>query len=270
MKPALCLALTGLVLGGTALADERPLWELGIGAAGLRLPHYRGSDQSHNWLLPVPYVVYRGEIFKADRDGARAVLFESERVHFDLSVGAGAPTRSRDSNAREGMSDLAPTVELGPNLNLGLARGAGWKLDFRAPLRAAITVESNPRGIGWTATPNLNLDLTRWQGWNLGLQAGAVFGSRRYNGYYYDVAPAEATAQRAAYRAGSGFGGTQLTAALSRRFENQWVGMFVRYDSLQGATFADSPLVRQRSNFSVGIALSWVLARSQRSVAVDE
>ena len=46
-----------LAAAGLARAAEpKPLWELGIGAAGLHLPHYRGSDQSHNVLLPVPYV----------------------------------------------------------------------------------------------------------------------------------------------------------------------------------------------------------------------
>ena len=38
----------------------RPLWELGLGVAALRLPDYRGSDQSSTYLLPLPYVVYRG------------------------------------------------------------------------------------------------------------------------------------------------------------------------------------------------------------------
>ena len=50
----------------------RPLWELGVGVAGLRLPDYRGSDQSRGYVLPLPYIVYRGTWLKADRDGARA------------------------------------------------------------------------------------------------------------------------------------------------------------------------------------------------------
>ncbi|HSB24315.1 MAG TPA: MipA/OmpV family protein, partial [Burkholderiaceae bacterium] len=56
-----------------ARADQ-PLWEAGLGIGGLRLPDYRGSDQSHDWIVPVPYIAYRGKILKADREGARAVL----------------------------------------------------------------------------------------------------------------------------------------------------------------------------------------------------
>ncbi|MBN9203207.1 MipA/OmpV family protein [Methylibium petroleiphilum] len=254
-----------------AAQAQRPLWELGLGVAGLRLPHYRGADQSHDWLLPVPYAVYRGRIFKADRDGARAVLFESDRLDFDLSLAATAPTRSEDNDARRGMSDLAPTLEFGPNLNWTAGRGTGWTLQLRAPVRAALTLESHARGIGWTATPNLSLDVENVgsSGWNLGLMSGPVFGSRRFNAYFYDVPTADATADRPAYRSPGGYAGAQATATLSRRFERTWAGLFVRHDTLHGARFADSPLVRRRDNLSFGIAFSWVFATSSETVSSD-
>lgn len=266
-----CAALAAaLWAAGPLAAAERPLWEIGFGAGALRLPHYRGSDQSHDWLLPVPYVVYRGEIFKADREGARAVLFDAQRVEVDLSASVSAPTRSEDNEARRGMSDLAPTFELGPNINWTLARGNAWKLDLRLPVRAAFTLESNPRAIGWVAAPNLNLDVTQAEGWNLGLKLGPLYGSRRYHGYFYDVASAEATATRPAHRARGGAGGWDYTAALSRRFREHWIGAFVRYDSLSGARFADSPLVRKHRNVSFGIAVSWIFATSSTLVTVPD
>lgn len=270
-RPAAALLL-GAALTVPTLAAERPLWELGLGVGALRLPHYRGADQSHDWLLPVPYLVYRGEIFKADRDGARAVLVETERFDFDLSAAAGAPTRSEDNDARRGMDDLAPTFELGPNLNWTLSRGAGWKLDLRAPLRAAFTIESKPRAIGWVATPNLNLDLANvgGSGWNLGLLAGPVFASRRYNDYFYGVPEADALPDRPAYRARGGYGGLQGIVALSRRFERSWAGLFVKLDSLHGARDADSPLVRRRDHLSFGIAYSWVFATSGEMVTTAD
>lgn len=264
MKWIAVLALLPLALPAAA---DQPLWELGLGVGGLRLPHYRGADQAHTWVLPVPYVVYRGDILRADRDGARALLFESDRVDLDLSIAASAPTRSQDNQARQGMADLAPTVELGPNLNWTLARAPGWTLDLRAPVRAVVTVERKPEFIGWSASPHLNLDLRVADAWNLGLQAGPVFASRKLHGYFYDVSAADAVAGRPTYRARGGHGGMQAVAALSRRFDTTWLGMFVRYDSVNGARFADSPLVRQRHNLSVGVALTWVLATSSRRVA---
>lgn len=253
------------LLAGAALADP-PLWELGLGVGVLRLPHYRGSDQSHTWLLPVPYAVYRGPILRADRDGARAVMVEREHFELDLSAAASAPTRSRDNRARNGMPDLAPTVELGPNLQWHLARGADWKLDLRLPVRAVNTVESSPRHVGWTASPYVNLDM-QWQGWNVGLLAGALWGDRRLHATYYDVAPAYASAARPAYRARAGAAGWQLTGAMTRRLGDLWLGAYVRADRLDGAVFLDSPLVRQRDSLAVGFAIAWVFAHSSARVA---
>jgi outer membrane protein len=259
-----CLAVGLATVAPIARADQ-PLWEAGLGISVLRLPQYRGSDQSRVWVLPVPYVSYRGDIFKADREGARAVLFDGERLDFDISVAATAPTRSSENDARQGMPDLAATFEFGPNLNFTLARGPEWKLQLRAPIRAALTVESNPQMIGWLASPNLNLD-TKIEGWNAGLLAGPVFGSRSFNGYYFDVAPQFATPSRPSYSAPGGFGGWRLIASTSRRLGVMWVGGFVTADTVRGAVYDNSPLVRQHGTLAFGFAVSWVFAESSERV----
>ncbi len=266
-----------LLTSAPAWADQ-PLWELGLGAGWLQLPHYRGSDQNHQWLLPVPYAVYRGKIFRANRDGARAVLLDSERLDVDISTALSAPIRSTGNRARAGMPDLAPTLELGPNVNINLAKGAWstgvlagtpWKLDLRLPVHAVGTLERGAQGIGYTANAVINLDV-RWQGWNIGAQAAALYGSRRYHQYFYDVAAPWATAARPAYNAAGGFGGMRYTLGTSRRIGNTWLGAFVRADSLAGASFVGSPLVRQPHTVSAGLALSWVLATSDERVSVDD
>ena len=248
----------------------RPLWELGVGVAGLRLPDYRGSDQSRAYVLPLPYIVYRGTWLKADRDGARALLFDSQRVKVDVSVAASTPTRSSDNAARAGMPNLPGTFELGPNLNLTLAASLQdrWKLDLRLPLRAAISAQRSPKFVGTTFSPNLNLDVGGvGGGWNLGLLTGPLFADRRYHEHFYGVDAAYATAARPAYRAGSGYAGWQALAATSRRVGNLWVGGFLRYDSLHGAAFQDSPLVRRSSALTFGLGVSWILASSSELVA---
>lgn len=255
------------LLVGSAHADQ-PLWELGLGVGGLRLPHYRGSDQAHSLLLPVPYGVYRGKIFRATREGARAVLFDGDRFDFDVSSAVTAPTRSADNRARAGMPDLAPTLELGPNLNFNLARGTDWKVDLRLPARAVVTVQSRPQNLGWTFSPVINLDL-KYEGWDIGLQGGPVFGTRRFNSYFYDVAPAYANAIRPTYAASGGQGGWRLTTGASRRFGALWVGAFVRADCVAGASFEASPLVKQRAQLGFGLAVSWVFATSEQRVSDD-
>lgn len=260
------LALGLLSALGPAAAADLPLWELGLGVAGVSLPHYPGAERANRWLLPVPYAIYRGEVLRADRDGVKALLFDTDRVDLDLSLAATAPSRSADEPARQGMPDLAATLEFGPNLNLRLARGPGWKLELRLPVRAALTLESSPRGIGWAATPNLNLD-RRLGAWNLGAQAGWQWGSRRLHGYFYDVAPAYASAGRPAYRAEAGSGGWQATLSASRRDGERWFGAYVRTHTLSGSVLDDSPLVRRKQATSFGVAMSWVLFRSERLVA---
>jgi MipA family protein len=261
------LVIAGLALGA-ARAEDKPLWELGMGVGVLDLPQYRGSDQSNTWWLPVPYVVYRGELFKADRDGTRATLFDSENSELNLSFAASAPTDSEDNLARRGMADLSPTVEVGPVWNYTLSRSERHKLDFRWPLRSVFTVESSPRHVGWVSSPHVNLDRTVGD-WNLGLLAGPLFGDRRYHDYFYTVRPNEATVGRPAFRAGAGYEGWQATAALSRQVGSLWMGMFMRYDEVAGHGVVGSPLVRDRHQFSAGLAVSWIFARSSRLVAQE-
>ncbi|MDT7836754.1 MipA/OmpV family protein [Aquabacterium sp. OR-4] len=268
VRAAACVACgAGPGLAAPAWAEGRqPLWELGMGAAVLQLPHYRGSDQQHTWLLPAPYVVYRGQLFKADREGARAELLAREALRLDLSVGASAPTRSRENRAREGMPDLAPTVEIGPNLNWTLQQGPGWKLDLRLPLRAALTVSREPRWLGWLAAPHLNLDRRLASGWNLGLQGGPVWQGRGLAEHFYGVPPEYARAGRPAYQAAGGAAGWTALSALSRRDGRRWMGAFIKFDSLDGASFGASPLLRQRQQWSGGVAVSWVFAQSASQV----
>jgi MipA family protein len=252
---------------------KKPLWELGLGVAGLRLPDYRGSDQSRGYLVPLPYVVYRGTWLKADRDGARALLLETQRVKVDVSVAASTPTRSRDNVAREGMPNLPAVGEIGPNLNYTLAGSVEhrWRLDLRLPLRAAITLQRSPRFIGTTFSPHLNLDMGGVAGgWNLGLLTGPLFADRKYHEHFYSVDAAYATPERPAYQAHGGYAGWQALAATSRRFGNTWVGAFLRYDSLRGAAFEDSPLVRRRSALTMGFGVSWILATSSELVASSD
>lgn len=260
----LCLLLAVLARAAPA-ASEQPLWELGVGVAALSLPHYRGAEHARNWLLPIPYAVYRGEFLRADREGLKLLLLEGERLHFDVSANATAPAASADEPARHGMADLDGTLELGPNLNWRLAAGPGWRLEARLPLRAAVTLSRHPRAIGWSALPNLNLD--RAQGpWRLGAQVGALLGSRRYNGYFYDVSAADATPTRPVYQAGAGRAGWQATLSVSRRDGARWFGAFVRADTLAGSTLRASPLVRRTGNLTFGLGVSWVLLQSGQRV----
>jgi outer membrane scaffolding protein for murein synthesis (MipA/OmpV family) len=268
------LLLAGLS-AGNAFADEKPLWELGIGMSALSFPDYRGSDESSFFAIPFPYVVYRGTFFKADKDGIRGAFFDNDRVELNVSVGASVPVSSDDNRARQGMPDLQPTVELGPSLDLNLWRTQDrrYKLDLRLPVRAAVTVIGGMDYVGWEFSPRLALDVSDvagLAGWNLGLLAGPMYGSERSHDYFYSVAPQYASADRPAFDADAGYAGAQFLMSVSKRYPKYWLGAFVRWDILNGAAFADSPLVRSENYFAAGVGIAWILKESSTLVEADD
>ena len=273
VRALLSLAVLATAVTSPARADQKPLWEFGLGAGMFVFNDYRGSNTTHAYPIPVPYFVYRGEIFKSDQEGLRGRLFHLDRVELNLSISGTTPVRN--DSARHGMPDLRPTLEMGGSLNVHLWRSSDerFKLDLRLPARAALTVEASPRMIGVFVEPHINLDIAQFrgsEGWNLGLLAGPLFADRRYNDYFYTVSPQYATADRPAYEAHGGYAGTQTLVSLTRRFPGHWCGFFVRHDTLGGASFASSPLVKTNSYWSGGFGVIWVIRRSSRNVESDD
>lgn len=267
-------AALALAAAGLAHAELKPEWELGAGATVFTLPDYRGSDESRTYVLPFPYVIYRGERLRVDRQGLRGMFFESDRVELDLSLSATPPVDEKN-RAREGMPQLHPTVEAGPRVNFILLRDRANEraLTLRLPVRAVLATDfSDARWAGYIVHPHLSADLRpRFLGgkWNLGLQAGPLYGSGRYHDYFYSVEPQFATAGRPAYDARSGYSGAVALGSITRRFDKVWVGAFARYDSLKGAAFESSPLVRRDAALMWGFAAAYVFTESARHVQVD-
>jgi hypothetical protein len=172
------------------------------------------------------------------------------------------------------MPDLDATLEIGPALNVLLASTPGdrTRLELRMPVRAVLASDfTYVRQVGWVFQPHLNADIqdpAGFQGWKLGLLGGPLYTDRRYNRYFYAVDPLFATATRPAFSAGGGYGGMQLIAALSKRYQNFWGGGLLKWEQRSGAAFEDSPLVRDKQSFSGGIAIAWILGKSKTLVEV--
>jgi len=256
-------------------AEQKPLWEAGLGIGALSFPDYRGSDEMQVFPVPVPYFVYRGEFLKADRDGVRGELFNRKYAELSISANATIPVRSEDNAARRGMRDLKPTVELGPSFDLHVWRSPDerMKLDVVMPLRAPFTVESSPRSIGVVFSPRVNLDIADvagYTGWNFGVGAGPLFADKKFHDYFYSVTARDVRPDRPAYDAGGGYSGAHFIVSLSKRFPRYWVGGYMRYDTLAGAAFVDSPLVKQQNYLAGGFGIAWMIGESSRSVETDD
>jgi outer membrane scaffolding protein for murein synthesis (MipA/OmpV family) len=270
----LAAGILGVALNSDAYAEQKPLWEAGLGIGGLVFPDYRGSDETSAYPIPVPYFVYRGKFLRADGEGVRGRLFNREYAELSLSLNGTIPVSSEDNAARQGMPDLDPTFEIGPSLDIHLWKSADGNqaLDLIMPLRMPITIESSPRALGWLFSPRLNVDLKNIQGsnWDVGFGAGPLFANQRYHDYFYSVAPRYATTTRAEYEASGGYSGAHAIASVSKRFPGYWVGAYIRYEALDGAAFDDSPLFKSSHYVAGGIGIAWMIGQSKQMVEATE
>ena len=247
------------------IKKDKTKWELGVGIGVLSLPHYRGSDQRSEYAAPIPYIRYNGKRLKVDKEGGRFYFYNGETVKIDLSTAFALPVDSKDNQARTGMPDLDPILELGPRVqfNLYQSQDKNLRVRFALPLRNAIATDlSHTESIGWVFSPYLQLRY--YSGWETAVSIGPVWASEEYHDYFYEVAPQYATATRPAYNARAGYSGSRITITVSHRFDRLWFGLFAKYDNLNNAVFMDSPLIRQNDSFMVGAALSWVFKESKQ------
>lgn len=265
-------AQAGARPGSLNRTRSQPVWEAGLGLTALSLPDYRGADKSRGYLLPLPYLVYRGPHVSVDRGGLKAELLDQGRLELDFSVNFSVPVRSDGNPARAGMPNLRPALEIGPQLLADLWNSADGRrsLQLQLPLRFAFALSTGTRDAGFIFHPRLSLDVRDFAGnpgWYAGVIAGPLFATARQHDYFYTVTPQYATATRPAYEAGGGYSGMQVTMALSKRFARHWLGAFLRADWVGGAAFADSPLVQQKTTVAAGVAFTWIFSQSAERVA---
>jgi outer membrane scaffolding protein for murein synthesis (MipA/OmpV family) len=250
-----------------AAEPNLPLWEAGVGAAVFSTPAYPGASDRSNRGLVLPFLLYRGKVLRADQQGVGARLLDTDKVEFDVGFAGALPSRSDDVAARRGMPDLGTLVEFGPRVKYKFADlGDAGRLRFELPVRAVIEARGGLRRQGWTTEPRFVWERRGDGGrWTVEAQAGAVFGDRRIHGYFYDVAPQYATADRPAYRADGGLMlvRTGLFGTVRVNPDVRVFG-FVRLDSYAGNANRDSPLFEKSAGVSAGVGLAWTLARASR------
>ncbi|WP_041521811.1 MipA/OmpV family protein [Gilvimarinus agarilyticus] len=248
---------------GTGLVKQQPekRWEAGIGVGGLYGPDYRGSESYRDYIAPIPYLVYRGPVFRTDGDGLRGDFLRTEALELTASMAVSVTPDSDKNELREGMEELGSTLEAGPAINVNLTGpdfSQGFSLSF--PVRAVVALgDGSPEYIGMVTTPSLIYRQAINGGWKWTARTGPVFASGKYHDYYYTVKPEYALPERPAYEASSGYNGFNAQTALSRRFSDYWFAFYLRYSNLQGTNFRDSPLVETEHNVMGGFAISWVI-----------
>ncbi len=250
-----------------------PLWELNLFNGAVRLPHYRGSDEYSLYALPLPYLIYRGDILKIDREGLKGVFRESDYFETGLSLG-GKPPSYRDNQAREGMTDIGAIVEIGPMIQFFAAgRDRANPVYLAAAVRMAIAVNPDDLKINYQGIRSelkavyRNRTLWKDQDASFGVSLGIDLADREYNGYIYDVAPDDVAASRPAYRTHGGYAGFSLTVSGQKTIGKRWsLGGYYQWENVSGSVCRDSPLVKTQNNHTLGCALIWNILRSKQTV----
>ena len=264
--PLLALWLAAPGLAQTRPAADLPLWEVGVGGFGVSQQAYPGASEQVRRGLALPFLIYRGEYLRADREtlGLRAI----NQPNYEVDIGfAGAfGSRAGDSESRRGMPELGTLVEFGPRLkwHLGPVNGDG-RLRAEFALRGVFDLNDKFRNKGVSFEPRLVWEQRGGGSWRYGTSAGALFGNRKLADTFYAVAPADALPGRPAYSAEGGLIALRLGATASREITPDLrLFLFGRLDSVAGAANRASPLVGKTIGASVGVGLAYTFARSSR------
>jgi outer membrane scaffolding protein for murein synthesis (MipA/OmpV family) len=263
---------------GQSSEEGKPLWEFGFVNVSARLPHYRGSDEYRWYILPLPYLIYRGEFIQSDREGVKGVFYKSKYLETNISL-FGNPPVEGNNEAREGMPDLDALFEMGPALKwFFMGRDPKNTLYLRLAIRMACSIGFDD-GMdiayqGLHGGVNLiynNRSLFKNHMLSFGLNAGIDFTDSELNSYFYDVQRQYVRPGREFYESNGGYAGFFLAATLQKRLtENLSLGFYSRWENISGAVFEDSPLVRAKNNFVVGSAIIWKIAVSKKRVKLNK
>lgn len=246
---------------------DKPIYEIGLGVVSLTVPNYPGSKSTTERTIPFPWVIYRGDVLKADEEGSRLKLIGSDRFEVGFSGGFNFPIKSSQNEARKGMPDTNALIGLGPGLLYRvplvsklhrLTLGLGMRVNF-----STTTSLTEIKIQGYIIEPNVRY-------WLKPTEKSPVtfFGSLSYSAsdekyaeFFYEVAPRYVTATRQAHKAVAGT--VDIATSLGLSWEatktlTVFTGIF--YSNLSLAANKKSDLLEDEHNRGFVLGASWMIA----------
>ena len=276
IRPTVAFALAALAFGAPIAVEAadlstEPLFELGLIGGGGYVPDYPAAGEGRVKGLALPYVVYRGEFLRAgDKGLVRGRLLRTANLEFDVSLSGSFSADSDDNDARRGMPDLDWMGEIGPRLQITLARPTRrTKFDLELPLRAAFSTDfgSTIDYRGLIFAPQLAYQSDNFLGAaaKLKLSVGPIFASERLMDYFYGVPARFATTKRPRFSADAGYLGTKLQLLMTERISGRLRSFLgLSGDFHHGAANSSSPLFRDKITKAAGLGLIWSFYQSRR------
>lgn len=266
------LAAIVLLSVTTALAEKKPLIELGVAVGAGYVPDYPAAGQNHFNGIALPFPIYRGDFIRSDSKGLlRGRFIHSQNFELDVSLSGSLDADSDDNDARRGMPDLDHMAEVGPRIQWTFARAARWaRMDLELPVRAVFSTDfSSVEHRGFLVEPQLAYQHENFldTGTKLKLGLSTIFADEDLQDYFYQVDVPFVTAVRPAYDGQAGYLGSRLRLLLLHPMSKR-LRLFVAGDlhSHHGASNENSPLYREDFTYSAGTGLIWSFYQSDRKV----
>lgn len=277
LKPIKMLSLVGTVIatGGFSAAVKAdpatglPLWEAGIIGLSIEQLAYPGSSEQVQRNFVLPYLTYRGDFLRADRDNVGLRAYKSDTLELDVGFAAALGSSESDIPQREAMPELGTLVEAGPRLRWTISDNIwGSRLRLDLPVRAVFDIEDGMRYSGISFEPALFADVTTADDLSYTFGISALFGSEKLTDRFYQVADQFATLSRSEFDAKPGLIALRLSGAVSKKFTSKWRGFgFARYETVSSAKNRFSPLIVNNGGWSVGVGVTYIWATSAQTVS---
>jgi outer membrane scaffolding protein for murein synthesis (MipA/OmpV family) len=256
--------------------EALPLWEVGLAAGAGSTIDYPASSESNALALVLPYVIYRGDIVRVSGGEAQAVVKETDRWQFDLSLGGAFAADSDENTVREGMPELDFLFEAGPQatylmIDKAFAKGGVGRLKGSLQARSVFSTDfGSLNHVGYVFEPELV-----WQQRGrlyphsaLTVRFTPTFASRGVHAFFYSVPQRYATAIRPTYSAAGGYLGTKISMGVSFELADNVRAYIGGTMSLHhGSANETSPLFEDKITYMYGAGVVWRLYTSERQAS---
>lgn len=233
--------------------------DLGVGFLGLKVHHYRGSDQTKDYNFYVPYLYYKSETVEAEGAFIDTSFTKSRFLTLKFSIVVGPNVESETNDAREGMPELLYNFGIGPMAIFHIIKGPKFFFEIDTSIRQEFETNlQHTEAFGNTSTSYLT---TRYEtdDFSIELAFGKMYANEDYHSYYYDVSDEFATSTRPVYESKGGFSGNIVLLSMKKRFGNLLLHGFARHEDLTGTVFEDSPLVKQTDYYFFGLGIFYLI-----------
>lgn len=236
-------------------------WRMTIGAQGVVVPQFEGSDSYRIRPMPIFSIRHANALsrFKAIDDGLRVGLIESENVR----IGAVGEFRGRraekDSADLRGLGNVGFAVELGAFAEIWATQNFRLSAELRHGIGGHTGVLAD-LGADFVLRPDAQ--------WTIAAGPRLAWSNAEYNRTYFGVTVGQAAASGLpVYSPNAGVRSLGFVGSASYAMTPDWsLQAFARYDRLMGDV-RNAPLVSQRGSanqFSAGFGLSYSFNVSTR------